>query len=154
MRYACVLGGFLLVFGSAGCGSGGGDPDFEGRDAQLSNAEGEGLLPGDLEQTYARVQECVAISAPAPAVVFTTTIECPASGRRCCLASVAPVPCGPDGSARCGTMGRYHEDSQTVELPDECADSAAHEMIHHLLHEAGRGDWQDHRGWEWGCSET
>lgn len=151
MRYGCVLTGILLL-GLVGCGAGGGDPELEGRDAALSNAEGAGLLPGDLEATYAEVEQCTAISAPPPSVVFTPTVECPSSGRRCCLASVEPIPCGADGNARCGTMGRYHEGSQTIELPDECADSAAHEMIHHLLRQAGRSDWEEHDGAEWACS--
>jgi hypothetical protein len=151
MRSAFVLIMSSFVFVMLGCGPGGGNPELEGRDAVLTNADGE-AMPGDLESVYAGVEECSGLSAPAPAVMFSPTIICPASGRRCCLASADPIPCGDDRSALCGTMGRYHESSQTIELPDECWDSAGHEMVHHLLRQAGRGDWREHTGGEWACS--
>jgi hypothetical protein len=100
---------------------------------------------------YDETEQCTALSAPPPAVVFTATMPCPSSGEPHCLADVAPFPCSFDPSRMCGAIGRYVASCNTIELPNEYSGAAAHEMIHHLLRMAGRSDWSVHSGPEWAC---
>jgi hypothetical protein len=152
----------LPLLAACGGGGGGGGGELE-TSVQSLTAPGasefddsslcgsRGPLTADLTQVYAETEQCSAISAPAPDVVFSPTVPCPTSGQPHCLSTVAPFPCNDDPSKMCGAAGRYLASCDTIELPDSYSAAAAHEMIHHLLRVSGRGNWADHSAPEFAC---
>jgi hypothetical protein len=153
-----VLGVILPVLAACGGGGGGLETDIGGliapgasefEDSSLCGAAGP--LPADLLQVYDETEQCSAISASPPNVVFSETVPCPSSGQPHCLATVAPFPCSSDRSQMCGAAGRYLASCDTIELPDTYTAAAAHEMIHHLLRMSARGDWAGHGAPEFSC---
>ena len=143
-------------------GGGGGGSDTESMTvplsaAQASEANADGNcgaaipMPANLMATWNETQECTAMSSNPPRVVFSPTVVCPRNGQENCLATVPFFTCTSDPSQTCGAIGRFLPDCNAIELPDRFAGGAAHEMIHFLLRQHGRGDWAHHDGPEWSC---
>ncbi|MGH7898089.1 MAG: hypothetical protein ACREQQ_09060 [Candidatus Binatia bacterium] len=153
------LAGALVSCGGGGSGVGDGlQTSSEGLSAggasefDTSTPCGQaGPLTSDLIQVYEETEQCVGLSAPPPAVVFSPTVPCPTSGELRCLESVDPFPCSYDPSKSCGATGRYLASCNAIELPDQYSGAAAHEMIHHVLRMAGREDWAQHESPEFAC---
>ena len=147
---------------ACGGGGGGGGGDDTGTltvaaSAEASDAHGGGNcglaapMPAELMHTWNETQECTALSSNPPRVVFSPTVVCPRNGQANCLATVPFFTCSSDPSQTCGAIGRFLPDCNAIELPDRYAGGAAHEMIHFLLRQAGRGDWAGHSAPEWSC---
>lgn len=112
---------------------------------------GASPLPANLQATWNETEQCSALSAPPPNVVFSPTVTCPRNGLDECLSTVPFFPCGDNPSQSCGAIGRFLPSCNAIELPDRYSGGAAHEMIHYLLHTAGHPDWTQHSGPEWVC---
>jgi len=144
------------------CGGGGGGGGSDSATAALSADEashentggscgGAVAMPASLLSTWQETEQCTGMSSEPPRVVFSPTVVCPRSGADNCLATVPFFTCSSDSSQTCGAIGRFLPDCNAIELPDHFSGGAAHEMIHYLLRQSGRGDWAQHSGSEWIC---
>lgn len=135
MRFATTFMCSLIALLAAGCGEG----DSTGSDAAA--------LTADQASSYAAVERCVGLRAPAPAVRLEETIACP-NGDACCLDSFGEFECD---EGTCGVGGYYDQQEQTILLPDRCSRLFRHEAVHHVLFVNGRPDWNDHAAPEFRC---
>lgn len=144
----------VLILALTGCGGGGGSGgsnDTGTSNRALLACQEAGQLPASFDAMYEEVMDCTGISAAPPRVTFSPTTECPNSGLRRCIAGAEESACQNDPSKGCGLSGEYIADCGTINLPDEYHGAARHEMIHHLLFQAGRADWKSHDAPEWVC---
>jgi len=146
------------LFACGGGGGGGSDSTTVGltsADAAEANTDascaGAVPMPSNLLSTWQETEQCTGMSSEPPRVVFSPTTICPRSGAASCLATVPFFSCSNDASQTCGAIGRFLPDCNAIELPDKYSGGAAHEMIHYLLHQNGRGDWAQHTGTKWTC---
>jgi hypothetical protein len=148
-----------LSISPLGCGGGGGG-GVESSTVALSSANASEIggdctraepIPESMIGTWDETEQCTDLSASPPSVVFSPTVECPRNHQDECLSTVPFFPCSNDPSQTCGAVGRFLPDCNAIELPDRYRGAAAHEMIHYLLHSAGRKDWAVHTGPEWTC---
>ena len=168
MRKGWKLLAFLIAavgptsMGCGGGGGGGGGHNTESNVAALSSAGAAEMdsqpncgsaisLPSDLQPVWTETEQCTVLSAESPRVIFSPTVICPRSGEAHCLADVPFFPCSDDPSQTCGAIGRFVPSCGAIELPDQYAGAAAHEMIHYLLKANGHPDWAQHTGPEWVC---
>ena len=150
----------VLNFSVVSCGGGGGGSgNADQALATSSRAEVDAQpdcanavpLTEDLQSVWSETEQCTALEAPPPRVVFSPTVVCPRNGLPECLATVPFSPCADDPSQTCGAIGRFLPACRAIELPDDFFGAAAHEMIHYLLWTNGRSDWEVHTGPEWVC---
>ena len=159
---------FLMALGFPGlfgCGGGGGRES--GGDAatstlslsaanasEMNTAEscnGVEPMPETLFATWNETEVCTGLASTPPSVVFSPTVVCPRSGADSCLSTVPYFTCSDDPTKLCGAVGHFLPECNAIELPDKYTGSAAHEMIHYLLHQAGRDDWSKHTAAEFTC---
>lgn len=153
----------------AGCGGGGGGGGGGAGEAQAatnvaaltasgaselgSNVDCSAAvdLPESLQSTWDETQQCTALSATPPKVLYSPTVVCPRNRQEQCLSTVPFFACSSDPSQLCGAIGRFLPQCNAIELPDRYAGAAAHEMIHYLLRASGQKNWATHESPDFVC---